>query len=69
VRRFAWALPLLFTAGVSAACVAFASWVLPARRLAPTLELVLGTLCGGYGYVALAQLARRAAVAKPRHWD
>jgi hypothetical protein len=68
-RRFAWALPLVFSAGVSLACPVFASWVLPARQLAPTLELTLGTLAGGYAYVALAQLAKRALVAKPRYWD
>ena len=68
-QRFAWALPLVFSAGLSAACVALEDWVLPARRLAPTLALLGGTLCGGYAYVALAQLGRRALVATPRYWD
>ena len=49
--------------------VALALLFVPARRLAPTLELAFGTLAAGTAYVAFAQLARRTLVAKPRYWD
>jgi hypothetical protein len=66
VTRWLWLAPLAYAAIVHAACIAFASWVLPERRVDPTLRLDALVLAAGYAYVALARLAKRVIVRVPR---
>jgi hypothetical protein len=69
VERFLWLAPVLFAALVHVLCVAFESWVLPARRLAPTLGFDLQILAGGYVWVLLVRLLKPACVWVPGYWD
>lgn len=66
VTRWLWLAPLCYVAIVHVACIAFASWVLPERRVDPTVRLDALVLAGSYAYVALIRLAKRVIVRKPR---
>jgi hypothetical protein len=66
VERWSWAVPLPYAAIVHASCLVFASAVLPERRIHPDLRFDVLVVAGGYAYVALVRLAKRALVRAPR---
>ena len=71
LRRWLWLAPPIYVALLHGACVAFASWVLPERRVEPTLGFDAVALAVGLAYVALAIPGSRALVrtrTKSLHW-
>jgi hypothetical protein len=50
-------------------CVAFESWVLPARRLAPTLVFDLQVSAASYVWVTLLRVSKPAFIWVPGYWD
>jgi hypothetical protein len=63
-----WLAPPAYTILVHASCIAFAFNVMPERRIHPSPAFDAVTLAAGFAYVALARVAKRWLVRKPRYW-
>ncbi|MFI5316579.1 MAG: hypothetical protein ACHQ6T_12835 [Myxococcota bacterium] len=71
LRRLLWLAPPVYVALLHGGCVVFASWVMPERRVEPTLRFDALALAFGFAYAGLGVLASRALVRPKRetlHW-
>jgi len=68
-ERWLWLAPVFLAAALHVSCTVFSSWVMPARRLGPSLLLDLQTLAGAYAWIALLRVAKPGLVRAPGFWD
>ena len=71
-ERWLLVTPVLRVVLIHAACILFAGWVMPERRVTPTLAFDLALLAAGCAWVALATAAKspvlRLLSGKPNRW-